>query len=112
MSRICKACSLHDKLRLSDPVAYDVWKADHNCKINHRGSASGMEVTGATCIFERSIEKNKLRYVEFYGDSKSYPAEGHIHRHYYSKVGMCRSCAKTCRHTLAHVEEKQERPRW
>ena len=58
----------------TDPEAYAKWKENHNCKINHHGSTSGMEITGTKRIFQRSINKNKLQYIEFYGDgdSKSY----------------------------------------
>ena len=74
MSRFCKVCSLHQTQKKTDPEAYAKWKENHNCKINHHGSTSGMEVTGTKRIFQRSINKNKLQYIELYGDgdSKSY----------------------------------------
>ena len=34
----------------------------------HEDSALKMEVTGVQRIFSRSIETNKLRYTEYYGD--------------------------------------------
>ena len=68
MSRSCKACNLKEKLKKMDPLAFDVWKASHDCTLNYCGSAPGMEVTGAKRIFSRSIEKSNLRYVNFYGD--------------------------------------------
>ena len=68
MSRSCKACKLKEALKRTDRNAYDGWKASHNCKINYLGSAPGMEVTGAKRIFNRSIDKSKLRFTEFYGD--------------------------------------------
>ena len=74
MSRYCKGCYLHSNLAITDPAAYKTWKDSHICKINHKGSASAMEVTGTKRIFERSIIRNKLRYSQFYGDGdcKSY----------------------------------------
>ena len=73
MSRYCKGCYLHCNLAI-DPAAYKTWKDSHTCKINHKGSASAMEVTGTKRIFERSIICNKLRYSQFYGhgDCRSY----------------------------------------
>ena len=53
MSRICKSCNLHEKDRVSNPASYDIWRATHNCLVNHRGSAGAMEVTGVKRIFER-----------------------------------------------------------
>ena len=42
------------KNRASDPK-HNEWKAGHQCKINHEGSASSMETSGAVRIFERSF---------------------------------------------------------
>ena len=74
MSKNCKACCLKEPLKHSDPVSYANWRNSHICSFNYKGSAPGMEPEGAKCIFERSIEKNKLRYTEYLGDgdSKSY----------------------------------------
>ena len=38
------------------------------CKANFKGSAPLMETEGVKRIFERSEEKHKLRYTEYYGD--------------------------------------------
>ena len=58
----------------TNPVGYAEWKNTHICKFNYEGSAGGMETEGAKRIFNRSISKRKLRYVNFLGDgdSKSY----------------------------------------
>ena len=40
----------------------------HVCKLNHSGSAVNMEPVGAKHIWERSLQKNKLRYTSLYGD--------------------------------------------
>ena len=71
MSKSCKACSLKDKLKNENPAAYDLWKAEHLCKMNYVGTAGNMEPVGAKRIWERSILKNGLRYVKFYGDGDS-----------------------------------------
>ena len=71
MSRACKACGLKETTRINDPAAYDKWKESHVCKFNYRGSAGNMEPVGAKRIWNRSIEKNKLRYTEFYSDCDS-----------------------------------------
>ena len=47
--------------------------------MTYRGSVPGMEVSGSKRIFGRSIEKYNLRYVDFYGDSKSFPAVKNIY---------------------------------
>ena len=38
MSRFFKACTLNEKKKHSDPTAYEVFKANHSCTINYRGS--------------------------------------------------------------------------
>ena len=50
---------------------YERLKKDHECMKNHEGSAPKMEVSGVQRIFSRSIETNKLRYTEYYGDGDS-----------------------------------------
>ena len=55
-----------------------VWAERHTqfCPINYSGSAPGMEAAGACRMWQRSEEKNKLRYTTFLGDgdSKSFSA--------------------------------------
>ena len=76
LCKFCKACVTNEKLKKTDPEKYEHFKASHACKSNYSGSAPNMEVTGARRTFTRSIEKNSLRYTEFYGDgdSKSFSA--------------------------------------
>jgi hypothetical protein len=45
--------------KTNDP-RYNEWKASHNCKVNHTGSANSMETVGAVRIFERSITTRGL----------------------------------------------------
>ena len=81
MGRYCKGCSLKEKLRLNNPVAYTDWKKSHTCNYNYSGSANGMEVEGAKRIFSRSLKKYKICYTKLYGDgdSKSHQAVMHIY---------------------------------
>ena len=61
MSRACKACVLKEPFKKTDPLAFEEWKTSHVCKLNHSGSAGNMEPVGAKRIWERSLQKNKLR---------------------------------------------------
>ena len=64
-------CVTNQKLKTIDPPKYEEFIADHECMINHKGSAPLMEVEGAISIFNRSVEKHNLRYTEYYGDGYS-----------------------------------------
>ncbi|XP_065650235.1 uncharacterized protein LOC136078392 [Hydra vulgaris] len=74
MSRICRGCFLNQKLSKKDLTAYAEWRKSHISKMNFVGSAGGMECEGASRIFQQSIKKHKLQYINFLGDgdSKSY----------------------------------------
>ena len=98
MTRYCKACKLKGKLKNSNPVAlYENWMKKHrkNCPLNHSGSAGVMEVTGATRIFDRSVEKRELRYTEYLedGDSKGFDFVASVPGRDI-KAGVCGSCSK------------------
>ena len=73
-------------------------KESHTCGSNYSGSAPNMEATGAKRIFERSKQKNILRYSEFYGDgdSKSFPT---IEYTYPEKRSLKREC-------IGHVQKR------
>ena len=71
MSRYCKGCKNHEKIKKTNPDKFEKWQANHVCKLNHSGSAGGMEITGATRIFKRSVEKRKLCYSKYLGDGDS-----------------------------------------
>ena len=49
--------------------------------MNYTGSAPNMEPVAAKIIFERSVEKYGLRYMDYYGDgdSKSYMQVRNVH---------------------------------
>ena len=53
MSRNCKACTLMEPVKKSDPLHFEIWHADHICSLNYRGSVPNMEKTGAVNIFQR-----------------------------------------------------------
>ena len=38
------------------------------CKFNYVSTAGGMETEGAKRVFQRSVEKHNLHYVEYIGD--------------------------------------------
>ena len=69
LSDKCKACQKWKK-KESDPK-YEEWKANHQCKINHVGSANSMEAAGAVRIFNRSSAIRGLVYMDMLGDGDS-----------------------------------------
>ena len=68
MSRYCQACVQIESYKSKDVSLYEKYKIDHDCTINHSGSVPAMEQVGVKGIFVRSMDKNKLRYMEYYGD--------------------------------------------
>ena len=69
LTKYCKGCVVWEQRKGLDD--YEIWKASHSCSINHKSSAGAMEAAGAIEIFRRSIDKNKLRYVNYLGDGDS-----------------------------------------
>lgn len=69
LSDRCQQCQKW-KQRINDP-RYNEWKASHNCKINHTGSANSMETAGGVRIFERSLATRGLKYKDMLGDGDS-----------------------------------------
>ena len=55
----------------TDSLAFEEWKTPHVCQLNHSDFAGNMEPVGAKRIWERRLQKNKLQYTSFYGDSDS-----------------------------------------
>ena len=66
LSKKCKNCEIWSKRKDND--SYFEWKTSHQCKINHTKSAGSMESASACTLFQRSVEKNKLRYTSYIGD--------------------------------------------
>lgn len=71
LRKVCQTCQRHETN--NDLQAEQEWQINHapKCKPNFNGSASSMETEGAKRILERSEEKHKLRYTEYYGDGDS-----------------------------------------
>lgn len=71
LSKVCQTCQRHETN--NDLQAEQEWQINHapKCKANFKGSAPSMETEGVRRIFERSEEKHKLRYTEYYGDGDS-----------------------------------------
>ena len=69
MTKSCRTCTIW-KNKQADP-GYANWKSTHDCLINHKGSSTSMESEGAVKIFNRSIDKYNLRYVNYIGDGDS-----------------------------------------
>ena len=57
MSRYCQACIQIESYKSKDVALYEKYKIDHDCTINHSGSAPAMEQVGVKRIFGRSIDK-------------------------------------------------------
>ena len=71
LSKVCQGCQRHETKE--DSQEKRLWQADHQgkCKANYKGSAPAMEVEGVKRIFERTEEKHKLFYTEYFGDGDS-----------------------------------------
>ena len=52
-------CSVR-AFKKTDSLAFEEWKMSHVCKLNHSGSAGNMELVGAKCIWDCSLQKNNL----------------------------------------------------
>lgn len=72
LSKGCQGCQRHENMQESREEKR-IWQADHagKCKANYTGSAPSMETEGVKRIFQRSEEKHKLQYTEYYGDGDS-----------------------------------------
>ena len=102
LSKDCQACKVWERKKGENQVAYENFKTNHNCPINHVGSSGSMETKAAVAIFQRSVAINKLRYKTYIGDgdssayqtvvdSKPYkdliPAKGECIGHVQKRVG-------------------------
>ena len=98
MSRYCQYCVNIEGYKKDDIILYEKLKQNHICSINHHGSAPKMEQEGVERIFGRSINKNKIRYTEYYGDgdTKSFSAVENV---YGEKTVIKREC-------IGHVQKR------
>lgn len=73
LSNFCAGCARAPKE--VDP-AYQAWKEAHACQKNTDKKAGEMEVEAALILFQRSLQKHKLRYTTLLsdGDSRAYLA--------------------------------------
>lgn len=84
LSKSCQKC-LRKKSQCEDDDAFLEWKREHEasgqCDINYTGSSPGMEAEAASVIWNRSLEKHKMRYKWMVcdGDSKSHSAVENVY---------------------------------
>ena len=50
---------------------YECWKVEHECQVNHDGSAGAMESVGPVAIINLSIKKHNIIYKEYLVDNTS-----------------------------------------
>ena len=65
----CNACSKWETKK--DAVEFEKFISEHECSINHRGSAGSVEAKGVVECFQLSVENRKLQYTKFIGDGDS-----------------------------------------
>jgi hypothetical protein len=99
MSDKCKQCENWEK-RTNDPK-YVEWKASHNCKINHTGSAGSMETAGALRIFEQSFVTRGLKYTRMLGDGDSSTYSAIVDSQPYGE-----DCIPTKLECIGHVQKR------
>ena len=75
LNKVCHKCA-----RFSDQESpeYQNFIANHKCPANYNGSAASMEPTGIKRIYQRSIQRAKLRYTEYLGDGDSSSFNFHL----------------------------------
>lgn len=77
-STYCQSCVYWKNKKDSDPEAYEEWLSLHedDCDINHKGSASKMEVDSVKDMFGRSISEYGVKYSRYIGDGDSATYKG------------------------------------
>ncbi len=74
LTRSCPECTKWEGKE--DTEGYLEFYENHypECPVNHTGSSGAMEAEGSLVMYERSVDKHKLRYTTYVGDgdSKSY----------------------------------------
>lgn len=78
LSKHCGVCSRMRSRFSDDSLEYQQRYAEHEpwCTVNHSGSSPAMEMEGAFVLWNRSVERLNLRYVNVIsdGDSKTVAA--------------------------------------
>ena len=69
MSKKCSACEVWKGRECT--VEHERFLCDHDCSINHAGSAGSMEIAGVLQCFKQSVHLHNLRYTNYIGDSDS-----------------------------------------
>ena len=74
ISKKCSVCSSWEKRQ--GVLEYENFISEHNCRINHSGSAGSMEASGVVECFQSSIQNRNLQYTQLIGDgdSKTHPS--------------------------------------
>ena len=74
LSKKCTACASWEKGQ--GTIEYEKFISEHDCLVNHSGSAGSMEAIGVLECFQSSVKDCKLRYTQLIGDgdSKTYPS--------------------------------------
>ena len=67
MTKYCRSCKYWE----SKDARIGNWLSTHKCPINHKESFRSMVTEGAVRIFNNSIEKNGLQYMNYIGDGDS-----------------------------------------
>ena len=113
-SKHCKACQMWAKHKGSP--AYERWKAEHVCHMNHEKSSGAMESAGAMEIFNRSVSKYNLMYTEYLGDGDTSSFKEVVtsdsYKDFWSKtrkVGMRWPCPKAAWYSLAKHGQVSQR---
>ena len=65
----CNACSKWETKK--DTVEFEKFISEHECSINHRGSAGSVEAKGMVECFQLPVENRKLQYTKLIGDGDS-----------------------------------------
>ena len=70
LSKSCKVCKKAEISKGSESEEFLEWMAKHqdSCNSNYTGSSPAMEAEGASILWARSVEKNKLRYTVVISD--------------------------------------------
>jgi hypothetical protein len=102
LSKFCKLCKVHEDD--DDTPKNNAWKIDHKskCKTHYEESAPAMEPEGTRRIFVRSVDRNKLRYTEYFGDGDS-KSHGVVQNVYNSGADGVPVVKKEC---VGHVQKR------
>lgn len=88
-SKSCQQCLLKKSLFKKDLEKFEEWRVDHinngDCHVNFEGSSPAMDAEAAIVLWQRSVEKHKMRYRYMVSDGDS---------KYFSTVDDLRRCER------------------